>query len=232
MTPPSVGLSIFWMTATVGFYGVGLVLRWLTRRNPLANPPLIAIVLVAVLLRSTHTPYELYFRSTWALTFLLGPATVALGIPLATNFAHVRRSWRALAFGLFVGSVTSMLSGFLLVTLLGGTRVIALSMLPKAATTPIAMSIAGQIGGLPAVTATFAIFGGILAAIMLRPLLSVLGVSDNSTLGLAAGTAGSGIAAAHAASQGEIAGAFAAIAIGLNGLLTALAAPLLVSYFK
>jgi putative effector of murein hydrolase len=208
MTPPSVGLSIFWMTATVGFYGVGLVLRWLTRRNPLANPPLIAIVLVAVLLRST------------------------LGIPLATNFAHVRRSWRALAFGLFVGSVTSMLSGFLLVTLLGGTRVIALSMLPKAATTPIAMSIAGQIGGLPAVTATFAIFGGILAAIMLRPLLSVLGVSDNSTLGLAAGTAGSGIAAAHAASQGEIAGAFAAIAIGLNGLLTALAAPLLVSYFK
>jgi len=142
MTAHDLLASLLWTPVTILCYLGGLGLRRLTRNNALANPALITMVLVAVLLLLTHTPYALYFRATWALTFLLAPATVALGIPLAKNFAHVRQSLRGVGLGLLAGSLTSMVSGVLLVRWLGGSKELALSMLPKAVTTPIAMSVA------------------------------------------------------------------------------------------
>ena len=131
---------------------------------------------------------------------------------------------------MLAGSVSSMVSGVLLVRWLGGSKVLALSMLPKAATTPIAMAVTQQIGGQPALSATLAIAGGILAAVTLRGVLGLVRITDTHAVGLAAGTAGSGIAAARVAELGDGAAAFAAIGIGLNGLLTALLAPGLAAY--
>ena len=227
MTAHDLLASLLWTPVTILCYLGGLGLRRLTRNNALANPALITMVLVAVLLLLTHTPYALYFRATWALTFLLAPATVALGIPLAKNFVHIRQSLRGVVLGLVAGSLTSMVSGVLLVRWLGGSKELALSMLPKAVTTPIAMSVAGQIGGQPALTATLAIVGGIIAAVTLRAVFGILRITHGHAIGLAAGTAGSGIAAAQVAEMGDGPAAFAAIGIGLNGLLTALVAPLL-----
>ena len=116
--------------------------------------------------------------------------------------------------------------------LLGGERSVALSMLPKAATTPVAMAVAAGIGGKPGLTASLAIFGGIIGAIALRLTLSILGVHDWRAVGLAAGTAGSGVAAAHVALSSGTAAAFAAVGIGLNGILTAVVAPLLAPFFR
>ena len=223
--------SLMWTSVTIVCYLLGLGLRRLTRNHGLANPALIAIILVTGILITTGTPYEVYFRATWVLTFLLAPATVALGIPLAKNFAHVRRSLLGVGIGLAAGCLASMLSGVLLVRLFGGSKELAMSMLPKAVTTPIAMSIAGQIGGTPALTATLAIVGGIMTAVMLRAVLGNLHVADEHSVGLAAGTAGSGIGGAHAAQMGDGAAAFAAIGIGLNGLLTALVAPAVAALF-
>jgi len=217
--------SLLWTPVTILCYVAALGLRRLTRRNALANPALVTMVLVAGLLLTTHTPYLVYFHATWGLTFLLAPATVALGIPLAKNFVHIRQSLRGVVLGLVAGSLTSMVSGVLLVRWLGGSKELALSMLPKAVTTPIAMSVAGQIGGEPALTATLAIVGGIIAAVTFRGVFSIMRITQGHAIGLAAGTAGSGIAAAQAAEMGDA--AFAAIGIGLNGLLTALVAPLL-----
>lgn len=223
--------SVLWTAITVACYLAALGFRRAVRNNALANPALITMILIAVLLLVTHTPYALYFRATWVLTFLLAPATVALGLPLAKNSAHIRRSMRGVGFGLLAGSLTSMVSGILLVRLLGGSKELAMSMLPKAVTTPIAMSVAGQIGGQPALTATLAIVGGIIAAVTLRAVLGILRITHEHAVGLAAGTAGSGIAAAHVAEMGDGAAAFAAIGISLNGLVTALAAPTVAAIF-
>ena len=224
--------AVSWTAITVLAYLLGLGLRRWTGRHPLANPALVAILIVGTLVWVTRTPYETYFRATWLLTFLLAPATVALGIPLARHFGHIRRNVVAVGLGLLAGSFSSMLSGVLLVRVLGGTSELAKSMLPKAVTTPIAIAVSQQIGGQPALTATLAILGGIIAAITLRAVLGRLGITHEPAVGLAAGTAGSGIAAAHVAVLGDAPAAFAAIGIGLNGLLTSLAAPHVATFFS
>lgn len=223
--------SLTWTSATIAYYLAGLAIQRAARGNALANPPLIAIILVVITLDFTHTAYRDYFRATWVLTALLGPATVALGIPLARNVAHIRRNFCGLGLGLLAGSLSSMLSGVLLVRLTGGSRDIAMSMMPKAVTTPIAMAVSGQIGGQPALTATLAILGGIVAAITFRGVLGVLRITHAHAIGLAAGTAGSGIGGASAVRLGDGPAAFAALGIGLNGLLTALLAPMLAPLF-
>lgn len=225
-------ISLMWISITIVCYVIGLVLNRLARAHPLANPVLIAMALVALLLRMTGTPYLDYFRATWLLTFLLAPATVALGVPLAKNLNYVRSSIQGIVLGLLAGSVTSMFSGVLLVHWLGGSERVAMSMLPKAATTPIAMAIAEQIGGQPSLTASLAIAGGIVAAITLQAVLRLLRITHGHAIGLAAGTAGSGIAAAHAARLGDAPAAFAALGIGLNGLITALLAPWVAYLFR
>jgi putative effector of murein hydrolase len=229
MNPQSLLPPLLWTAGTMACYLIGLGLRHLTRKHALANPALITIILVVLLLKLTHTSYASYFHATWVLTFLLAPATVALGIPLARNFAHIRQNLQGVGLGLLAGSVSSMVSGVVLVRCLGGSKELALCMLPKAVTTPIAIAVAGQIGGQPALTATLAILGGIVAAVTLRAVLGALRITQQPAVGRAAGTAGSGIAAAQAATLGEASAAFAAIGIGLNGLVTALLAPTLAS---
>lgn len=213
-------------------YLVALRVRRLARNHPAVNPTLVSMLLVGALLFATHTSYIIYFRATWVITFLLAPATVALGVPLARNFIHVRRNLIGVGLGLLAGSVVSMLAGVFLVRWLGGNHELAMSMLPKAATTPIAMAVAVGVGGQPAMTAVLAIAGGIIAAVTLRGVLGIFRVKDNHAIGLAAGTAGSGIAAASVAELGDGAAAFAAVGIGLNGLLTALLAPWVAAFFK
>jgi putative effector of murein hydrolase len=121
--------------------------------------------------------------------------------------------------------LVSALSGTGLVAIFGGSRAVAFSMAPKAVTTPIAINVAQTIGGTPSLAAVFAISGGILVAISIKCLLDCTRITDVHVFGFAAGTAGSGIGAAHALSLHELAGAFAALAVGFNGLLT----PLIVS---
>jgi putative effector of murein hydrolase len=102
-------------------------------------------------------------------------------------------------------------------------------MAPKAVTTPIAMAVSQQIGGVPALTAALAILGGIVAAIIGRQMLMRFRIEDWRAHGLAAGVAGSGVAAAQVAAVNEVGAAFAALAIGLNGLVTAIVVPVLAS---
>ena len=224
---PLAPTSLLWLAVTLGAYCVGLWIQQLTRGAALANPVLIAMALVETALRATSTSYATYFSAAQFINFLLGPATVALAVPLANNFREIRRSLPSLGLALSLGSVTAITSGTLLVWGLGGTRDVALSMAPKAATTPIAMAVSQTIGGIPALTAAFAILGGVIAAIIGEGLLHWLNVRDWRSHGLAAGLAGSGVAAAQIAPRDGLAAAYAALAIGLNGLLTSVLAPLL-----
>jgi putative effector of murein hydrolase len=212
---------LFWPGVTLAAYAAGIAVQAGLRGAAFANPVLIAILLVGGLLKATGTSYADYFAGALPIHLLLGPATVALAVPLVAALPLLRRSLSGVALALVVGAVLSAASGLLLVKALGGSSSLALSMAPKAVTTPIAMALAQDLGGLPSVTAALAIAGGILVAVASKPILALCRVRDWRAHGLAAGTAGSGIGAAHAIRLHETAGAFAGLAIGLNGLVTA-----------
>jgi putative effector of murein hydrolase len=222
---PLAPMPLLWLAVTLAAYLGARRLQRLCGGSPLANPVLIAMAIVSAILLVTGTPYQVYFEGARLISFLLGPATVALAIPLARNLHHVRRSLFGIGVALLAGSATSIIAGVGLVKLLGGSRLVALSMAPKAATTPIAMAVSQQAGGSPALTAALAIAGGILAAIAGRRLLAWLSIEDWRAHGLAAGVAGSGIAAAQVAPLNGLAAAFAALGIALNGLVTAIIVP-------
>jgi putative effector of murein hydrolase len=212
---------LLWLGVTLAAYAIGTGIQARLHGNTIANPVLIAILLVGALLKATGTPYAAYFAGAQPIPLLLGPATVALAVPLVGSLPLLRRSLVGVALALAAGATLSVASGLLLVKALGGSSSLALSMAPKSVTTPIAMALAQDLGGLPSVAASLAIAGGILVAVASRPILTLCRVRDWRAQGLAAGTAGSGIGAAHAVRLQETAGAFAGLAVGLNGLVTA-----------
>jgi putative effector of murein hydrolase len=229
---PLAATPLLWLAVTVAAYLMGCRVQGICRGSAFASPVLIAIILVAAVVLATGTSYPAYFAGAQFINFLLGPATIALAIPLAKNLTHVRNNLHGIGLALLAGSVTSITSGVGIVWLLGGTRIVALSMAPKAVTTPIAMAVSPQIGGVPALTAALAILGGIVAAIIGQQILHGFRVRDWRAHGLAAGVAGSGVAAAQVASRDKLGAAFAALGIGLNGLLTAILVPFLAALWS
>jgi len=205
---PLAATPLLWLAVTIAAYVVGRLAQRACRDSPFASPVLIAILLVAAVVVATRTSYQTYFGGAQFINFLLGPATIALAVPLAKSLSHVRSNLHSIGLALLAGSVTSIVSGVAIVWLMGGSRLVALSMAPKAVTTPIAMAVSQEIGGAPALTAPLAILGGIVAAIVGQEMLKSLRVRDWRAHGLAAGVAGSGIAAAQIASRDELGAAW------------------------
>jgi predicted murein hydrolase (TIGR00659 family) len=206
---------------------------WLYKRSgfsPLANPVLIAVAMLVALLTVTDTPYQTYFDGAQFVHFLLGPATVALAIPLYTQFRRVKALLVPVIIGLAAGSLTAILSAIAVGKWLGASTPTLLSLAPKSVTTPIAMGVAERIGGIPSLTAVLVIFTGILGAVGARWLFNALHVRDMAIRGFAVGVASHGIGTARAFQVSEQAGAFAALAMGLNGLATALLLPALMPW--
>ena len=207
---------------------------WLYRRahfHPLANPVLLAVAAL-VLLQLTGTPYQTYFDGAQFVHFLLGPATVALAIPLYTQLPKLRAMAFPLLAALVAGSLTASVSAVAIGKLFGASEASLLSLAPKSVTTPIAMGIAERIGGLPSLTAVLVISTGILGAIGARFIYQALGIADHAVRGFAVGVASHGIGTARAFQVSEQAGAFSGLAMGLNALLTALLVPLLIPLLK
>jgi predicted murein hydrolase (TIGR00659 family) len=223
-TTPLLGLA-----ATLLVYRASVEVARLARGHALANPVLLAIAILAALLLATGTPYSAYFQGAQYVHFLLGPATVALAIPMYANIERIRRSARAIVPAILAGSIAAAASAILIARLLGAPREIVLSLAPKSVTTPIAMGIAEQIGGDPSLAAIFVLITGLLASLLVGPAMAVLRVTDWRAQGLAAGTAGHGLATARMLLLSETAGAFGGLAIGLNGVITAIVVPLLVT---
>ena len=208
---------------------------WLYRRahfHPLANPVMLAVAVLVLLLQLTGTPYQTYFDGAQFVHFLLGPATVALAIPLYTQLPKLRAMAFPLLAALVAGSLTATVSAVAIGKLFGASEASLLSLAPKSVTTPIAMGIAERIGGLPSLTAVLVISTGILGAIGARFIYQALGIADHAVRGFAIGVASHGIGTARAFQVSEQAGAFSGLAMGLNALLTALLVPLLIPFLK
>ena len=220
---PLLGLTITLLAYQAAF--------WLFKRSgmhPLANPVLIAVTILVSLLMLTGTSYQTYFDGAQFVHFLLGPATVALAIPLYMQFKRVKSMLLPVLVGLFAGSLTAAFSAIGIAKLFGASLPTQLSLAPKSVTTPIAMGIAERIGGIPSLTAVLVIATGILGAVGARYVFNALRIQDQAIRGFAIGVASHGIGTARAFQVSEQTGAFAALAMGLNGALTALLLPMLI----
>ena len=218
---------LFGITLTIGAYQFGCVLQTRLGSSPIVNPVLLAIVLVGTLLIVTGVPYERYFDGAQFIHFLLGPATVALAIPLYTHFAHVRRSAVAICVAVSAGAVSAAVSAIGIAWALGATDAVVRSLAPKSVTTPIAIALSGQLGGMPDLTAVLVIMTGILGAMAATSLLDLVGIKCWRARGLATGVAAHGIGTARIFAANELGGAFASLGMGLCGILTSAFLPLL-----
>jgi predicted murein hydrolase (TIGR00659 family) len=222
---------LLWLTATMLAYIAG---HWLYRKsgeNPLVNSVAIAVIVLIALLWATDTDYTRYFDGAQFVHFMLGPAVVALAVPLYENRRKVRRTILPIVLALLAGSTTAVVSAVGIAVALGASMETVTSLAPKSVTSPIAMGIAERIGGLPSLTAGLVIITGILGATIGTPLFNAMGVKDWRARGFAMGVTAHGIGTARAFQVNEIAGTFAAIALGLNGVVTAILVPLLIVLF-
>ncbi|MFN3724275.1 MAG: LrgB family protein [Paracoccaceae bacterium] len=223
---------LLWLTATLIAYALGDACFRLAGRTPLVNPVLIAVMLLAGVLHLTATPYTTYFEGAQFVHFLLGPATVALALPLYDSLPRLRRAlWPTLA-ALVAGSLTAALSALAIGAALGVDATVLASLAPKSATAPVAIGIAERIGGSPTLTAVLVILTGITGAIIATPLLNMLRLRDWRARGFAVGLTSHGIGTARALQVHPTAGAFAALGMALNAVATALVAPYALSLFE
>ncbi len=218
---------LLWLTATFGAYLLGAQAQGWAKGAPWVSPVLIAVALLIAALSVTGVSYMTYFDGAQFIHFLLGPTTVALAIPLWRNRQMVRRAWKAMAGALVAGSLTAIVSTLAIGWAMGASPLTLASLAPKSVTTPIAMGISEKIGGLPSLTAAAVIATGILGSMVVTPLFNAFGLTDWRARGFAAGVAAHGIGTARAFQVNEVAGAFAGVALALNGLVTALLAPAL-----
>jgi predicted murein hydrolase (TIGR00659 family) len=219
------------LTLTLLAYQGGLWLHAKSNHNALVNPVLVAMSVIVALLTLTGTQYSTYFDGAQFVHFLLGPATVALAIPLYRQVQQVRKSLLAITVAVTCGSLTAALTAVGIAWLLGASTQTMLSLAPKSVTTPVAMGISEQLGGLPTLTAVAVILTGIIGAMTATGLLKMLGINNSQAGGLAIGVASHGIGTARAFQINEVAGAFSGLAMGLNALATALLLPLLFQFF-
>ena len=222
---------LVWLTLTLVAYVAGDTLSQASGRAPLANPVLIAVILLALVLWGSGTPYPVYFEGAQFVHFLLGPATVSLAIPLWQQGHRLRRALLPVLAGLAAGSLVAVVSALGIARALGVDSETLAALAPKSTTAPVAIGIAQSLGGSPTLAAVLVLLTGITGAVIATPLLNALGVKDWRARGLAVGTAAHGIGTARALQVHPRAGAYAGIGMGLNAILTAFLAPFIFRAF-
>ncbi len=212
-------LPTFGVALSIGAYAVGL---WVNRklRSPLANPLFIAIALVIAVLLVFHIPLEHYQSGAGLISLFLGPATASLALAIHRRMDVLRRNLLPVLCGTAVGAAVSMGSVWGLSRLFGLGDELTFTLLPKSVTTPIAMELSRQHGGIVPVTVAAVVFTGILGAVFAPLLLRLFRVKDPVEAGLAIGTASHAVGTTKALELGETEGAMSGIAIGLAGLFT------------
>lgn len=190
---------------------------------------LVAIVVVGALVVFLDVDYASYAEDTAVITFVLGPATVALAVPLHRQLARLRGFVLPLLTAVVAGAAVSVAAAVGLVRLLGGDELLARSMAPKATTTPVSIAVSETLGGLPPLTAALTITAGILGAVAGPGVLGLLRVRDHRARGLAVGSASHGIGTGRMIVDHPVEGAFSGLAMGLTALVTSVVAPLLVA---
>jgi putative effector of murein hydrolase len=226
---------LFGLTATLVVYLLAQALYVRAGQAAWANPVLWSVVALAAGLTVTGTAYPTYFSGAQFIHFLLGPAVVALAWPLWQRRAALRAHGGRFVIAALVGGTAAAVSAVALAWALGLPTEVMLSLAPKSVTAPVAMGVAEKIGGVPALAAVFAVLTGMVGALSGKYLFDALGIGTDATgwmaRGFALGTAAHGIGAARALQVNADAGAWAALALGLQVVLAAVLIPLVAGWF-
>ena len=226
---------LFGLNATLVVYVLALAVYTRMGQAPWANPVLWSMVVLGLGLLATGTAYPTYFAGAQFIHFLLGPAVVALAWPLWERRAELRARWRRFTLASVVGGAAAAGSAVGLAWALGLPLEVVLSLAPKSVTAPVAMGIADKIGGNASLAAVFAVVTGLVGALSGKTLFALLGIGNDTTgwmaRGFAMGTAAHGIGAARALQVHPDAGAWAALALGLQVVTASLLIPLVARWF-
>lgn len=215
------------LTVTIGAYHLGCRLRERTGGHPVAQPVLVAIVMVAATVLALDVDYVDYRADTELIAFWLGPATVALAIPLHRQAARLRGLVAPMLVGITLGAIVSVTTAALLVRLAGGDDLLARTAAPKATTTPVAIGLAESLDAIAPLAAVLAILAGVLGAVAGPAVLTLLRIRDPRVRGLALGSVSHGIGTGRLLHDDETQGAFSGLAMGLTALATSALMPLL-----
>jgi putative effector of murein hydrolase len=215
-----------WLALTLLAYGVALLARrrWHT---PLLQPTLVAMLLVAGVLLAAGVGYDRYAHGTGVISALLGPAVVAMAVPLHRERETLRRHGRALLLGAASGAASSAAFGLVAARLLHLAPAWALAVTSRSATSPVSIAVADRLHGTAALSATLSILTGVVGATIGPSWLNLIRVRDPLARGLAHGVTCHGIGTARMLEEGRVAGATATVGMGLGALLVAVSLPLL-----
>ncbi|WP_315753693.1 MULTISPECIES: LrgB family protein [unclassified Bradyrhizobium] len=220
-----------WSLATILLY---LLAKRMHRRwprwwlMPLAVAP--ALLMVAAL--ALNVSYRDYIRGTHWLVALLGPATVAFAVPIYEQRALIRRRWPLLLAGMVAGSLTALATSWALAYVLGIDGELRLSLLPRSMSTPFAMEVSGEIGGIPDLTAVFVVLTGIIGAAVGDVVLARLPLRSTLARGALFGVGAHGAGTARAHQIGREEGAIAGLVMVLVGLMNVALAPLIIQFMR
>ncbi|MGF9693446.1 LrgB family protein [Rhizobium sp. 0TCS1.26] len=220
---------LIWLTLTVCTWIAATELSIRLKRNPLVNPVLTSILFLSVVMAVFGIPYERFFAGAQFVHFLLGPATVAIAVPLYKQWHEVKRVLVPIGIALTVGSVIAIVSVVALGTLVGLPREVMIAFLPKSATAGVAMAVSASLGGNPSLTAVLVILTGIIGALIVTPMMNRMGIRDYAARGFAVGLTAHGIGTARAYDVDPTAGLFAGIAMALNAVATSILVPVAAS---
>ena len=217
------------LTITLVAYSLAYRLYIYANSNPLLNPVLTSVIALIILLVLTNTSYETYFEGGQFVHFLLGPATVALAVPLYQQCSKLRQLFLPVAITVISGVIIGAFSSIGIARFLGASIETQLSLAPKSVTAPVAMGISEQIGGLPSLTAVLVVVTGIIGAVIGTKLFELMRIKDDGIQGMAMGITAHGIGTARAFQVSPEMGAFSGLAMALSAFASAVILPWLLN---
>jgi predicted murein hydrolase (TIGR00659 family) len=219
---------LLWIIVTLAVFMLAKKLNDWAKGSAFLHPVLVSMAIIITLLMLTGTDYDAYFSGAQFIHFLLGPATVALAIPLFDHLSRIRRLFFPVLLACVSGSITAVITVVAIGSVLGGSTEVLLSLAPKSVTSPIAIGIAEQIGGYPSLAAGLALITGVMGCLLAPLVFRLLNVKRQASQGFALGLAAHGFGTAYAMQLSTLTGAFAGLAMGLTGVLSSILVPFVV----
>ncbi len=222
---------LFAITLTLLAYQAAMMLYRSSGRAAILHPTISGATLIALALLAFGQDYHAYYRNVNWLTFLLGPATVALAVPLYRQLHLLRNMAGPLLITVTVGAIFASASALILAWLFGANQSTLLSLTTKSITTPIAITVTQDIGGITTIAVASVILTGVVGITTITWLFNKLGIQDDRLWGFCLGLAAHAIGTSRAFERSPVAGAFSSLALCLTGAFTAVFVPFAAHWF-
>jgi predicted murein hydrolase (TIGR00659 family) len=219
---------LFWLTVTTAVFLFACWVNKMAKGSALLHPVIVSMTVLIAFLVLTDTDYTTYFEGAQFIHFLIGPATVALAVPLYDHRKRIKEMWLHILVACVIGALVAMLSAILIAKWFGLPNELLLTLAPKSVTTPIAIGIAEKIGGISSMAAGFVLITGAMGTLVAPWVFRLLMIKDDAVKGFSLGLSAHGFGTAAAFEISAVAGAFSGLAMGLTGLITAFLVPIVV----